>query len=636
MKVKCTFNFMAILLLAAAVGAEAPEAPARDGGAAQRLVTLIDYVGGDYRMAVKNGAVIAPDEYAEQVRFAGEIRAMTGQLLGPAAEEPLARKAAEIEGLVGAKADPESVARACHEAHDLGVARFGLTTRPAARPRAARGAALFAESCGICHGANGDADTERARSLDPQPASFKNPERLIDLSPYRVFNALTFGVPGTAMPSFDSLSSEERWELAFFVFRLGRYDQPASDAFAVTLADLASRSNRELLASFPAADAPQRLAFARLVAPYSETSTSAAIAATRERLRRALTLHRAGQAAASDGAVLDAYLEGFEPIEPRLRVRDPKQTAAVEAGFRDVRNAIASGDAAAEALLLRLDAALRRFEEEPAAARLPFVTALLIFFREGLEAALLVGALLAGLRRLGRSDAARFVHAGWLLAIPAGLLTWWISTRLMAWGADRRELMEGLLGLLAAAVLFSVSFWLISKAESRKWTAYLEQGVEASLSRKKEMLLLGLAFLAVYREAAETVLFTQALLLDAERDTAQVWAGALTGSLGVVAAAYLMNRTVLKLPLGPFFGVSSLLLLLLAVSFAGSGIYELVAGGYLKPRPVAFPEVSWLGIHPDLTGLLVQFTIVGVIAAAAWTTLRKSRLEPVEGDLRRR
>jgi len=635
MKLKSIFNFVAILAAAAALAAQPLEEPARDGGAAQRLITLIDYVGGDYRMAIKNGAVIAPEEYAEQIRFAAEIREMASRLL-TVPDEPLSRKVREIETLVGAKADPDAVAHACREAHDLGVARFGLATRPAARPSATRGAALYAESCGSCHGADGGGDTERARALEPRPASFRNPERLIDLSPYRVFNALTFGVPGTAMPSFEALSPEERWELAFFVFRLGHGGETASGPFAIPLADLASRSNRELLTAFPAADASARLAFARLSAPYVETPLSAGIAATRERLRRALALQRAGRAAEADGAVLDAYLEGFEPIEPRLRVRDPKQTATVEAGFRDVRNAIAAKDAGAEVQLARLDATLQRLEEAPGAATMPFVASLVIFFREGLEAALLVGALLAGLRRLGRPDAARFVHAGWLLAIPAGLLTWWVSTRLIAWGADRRELMEGVLGLLASAVLFSVSFWMISKAESRRWTAYLQQGMEESLSRRKELLLLGLAFLAVYREAAETVLFTQALLLDAGPDTTQVWAGAVTGTLAVFAAAYLMNRTVLKLPLGPFFAVSSLLLLILAVSFAGSGVYELVAAGYLKPRPVSFPEVSWLGIHPDLTGLLVQFTIVGVIAAAGWTTLRRSRLASAEGDLRQR
>jgi high-affinity iron transporter len=84
-----------------------------------------------------------------------------------------------------------------------------------------------------------------------------------------------------------------------------------------------------------------------------------------------------------------------------------------------------------------------------------------------------------------------------------------------------------------------------------------------------------------------------------------------------------MSRTARLLPLGPFFAVSSLLLCGLAVSFAGSGIFALVAAGYLPPRPVPFPEVPWMGIHPDLTGLLVQLVIVAVVAGAGLSTLRR-------------
>ena len=129
-------------------------------------------------------------------------------------------------------------------------------------------------------------------------------------------------------------------------------------------------------------------------------------------------------------------------------------------------------------------------------------------------------------------------------------------------------------------------------------------------------MLAGLSFLAVYREAAETVLFTQALLLDAEGQRGQVWAGAAAGLVAVAASRLLMARTVQRLPIGPFFAVSGALLCALAISFAGSGIYELVAAGYLPPRPVSFPEVPWMGIHPDLTGLLVQLAIVAVVAGA--------------------
>jgi high-affinity iron transporter len=320
---------------------------------------------------------------------------------------------------------------------------------------------------------------------------------------------------------------------------------------------------------------------------------------------------------------MDAYLEGFEPLEPRLRARDAEATASVEAGFRDLRVALQAGDArAVRATTHELDRILDSLGREQATA-VPMLAAFLIYFREGVEAALLIGALLAGVRRLGRPDAIRYVHAGWLAALPAGLLTWWVASHLLVVTAADRELTEAVIALAAAAVLFSMSFWMISKVESRRWTGYLRKGLEASLSRRNLALLFGISFLAVYREAAETVLFTQALLLEAPGRPAEVWAGAGAGLLAVLALALLMSRTVVKLPMGPFFAVSSALMCALAISFAGAGIYELVAAGYLRPRPVPFPEIPWMGIHPDLTALGVQLAIVTVIVIAGVVTLRR-------------
>jgi high-affinity iron transporter len=626
MKLKFIFNFTALLALAAWLPAPAAAQPQADGGAAQRLVSLIDYIGGDYRLAVQDGAVVAPDEYEEQRRFAAETRRMAARLLPGASEQDrLLQVLARIETLVAGIASPDEVGRACREAHDLAVSRFRLETRPLQRPSLSRGEALYAEGCAICHGPAGQGDGVRAAELDPQPASFKDPGRLPDFSPYRVYNALTFGVPGTAMPAFE-LQPQERWDLAFYVLRLGHTDEPADGPVPVTLADLAGRSDRELRAGFavqPGADPATRLAWARTEGPYLEPAAGADLARARALLREAVQLLDAGRAAEADGRVLDAYLQGFEPSEPRLRVRDAAATRSVEASFHALRAELLRGDAErAREQARRLDAQLVAIANE-SQPLVPFVAAALIYLREGLEAALLIGALLAGVARLGRPRAALYIHAGWLLALPAGLLTFWILMRLVDLGAAQRELMEAGVALLAAAVLFFVSFWLISKAESRRWTAYLQERVQKGLDSRNLLVLTGLSFLAAYREVAETALFTQALLLDAKGQSAEVWAGAATGLLCVAAVAFGLNRTVVRLPIAPFFAVSSLLLLGLAVSFAGSGIYELVTAGYLRPRPVPLPSLPWLGIHPDLTVLLVQLSIVSVVVAAGLATLRR-------------
>ncbi|HSD30006.1 MAG TPA: cytochrome c/FTR1 family iron permease [Vicinamibacteria bacterium] len=600
-----------------------------DGGRAQRLVALVDYVGGDYKRAVQDGRVVSDAEYEEQVRFAADALRIAGDLLGKEAEagHPLLARLREIQARVEAKADPAAVAAACRTAREEVVGRFRLRTMPSGRPDLLRAQDLYAVSCAKCHGLDGNADTERARELDPRPAQFKDPARLGELSPYRIYNTLTFGVRGTAMASFEDLPPADRWSLAFYVFRLAHEGEAAEGPVAMTLADMAARTDREILDLLRAESHPapeKALVHVRREAAFTEPPAGVGIDRTRAMLRQAVDAYAAQQPREADALVIDSYLLGFEPLEPRLRARDAAGALEVEAGFRDLRAAVAEGRPADE-VRARAQVLDRRLVGLGEGRRplVPFVAAFVIYFREGIEAALLVGALLAGLRRLGREDSARFIHFGWLLALPAGIATYWLFDRALAVGADRRELLEAGIALVAAAVLFSVSFWMISKAEATRWMAFLKHKLESGLTHRSLYVLSGLAFLAVYREAAETILFTQALLLESATHHSEVWLGAAIGLLACAVVAVLMNRTVLRLPIGPFFAVSSALLCALAVSFAGAGMYALVAAGYLPPRPVSFPEITWMGIHPDLTSLLVQLTIVSVIVGAGLLTLRR-------------
>src|SRR2546428_718995 len=273
---------------------------------------------------------------------------------------------------------------------------------------------------------------------------------------------------------------------------------------------------------------PRALAYARQEPAFGEALAGIGLDRTRRMIRQARQAFSEGRAEDADRIAIDAYLQGYEPLEARLRARDPQATAAVEGAFRDLRAAISRGDAVAvQGHAHQLD---RLLADGPAPGRPP---------------------------------------------VP-----------------------------FPAPFVFSLR-------------ARVETGV----------LLAGLSFLAVYREAAETVLFTQALLLECPGQRGHVWAGAAAGVLAVMAVALVMSRTVMRLPMGPFFAVSSALLCGLAISFAGAGIYDLVAAGYLSPRPVTFPEIPWMGIHPDLTGLMVQLTIVAVILGAALTTLRRRPAE---------
>lgn len=636
---KFIFNIVAASLLLTAGAcrhAAPPPAHSADGSDVQRLVALLDYVAGDYARAVQNGQAVNPDEYDEQVRFAEDAQALARSLTAPGASEaapeggdPLLRDAAELGRLVGAKADASEVATLCHSLKNATVERFGLRTAPSVRPNRVRGQELYAQSCVICHGPRGNGETARAKELTPHPANFRDPETRGRLSPYRAYSALTFGVSGTSMPSFEAFSPEDRWALAFYVLSLAHEGEGEPLRAALPLADMAWLSDTEIVADLKERGhpAPARgLAFLRTTAPFEEATVASGIEETRTRLHRATAAYAAGARPEADRLVMDAYLQGFEPLEARLRTRDPEQTAQVEKAFQALRTAMRDGEPPnrVRALAGTVEDGMRPLAEGNRSF-FPFFAALLIYLREGVEAALLVGALLAAVRKVGEERAARDVHRGWMAALPAGVITWWALDRLVTIGSAERELVEAVTALVAAAVLFWVSFWLISKAESRRWSEYLKNSVNASFKRRSRILLSAMAFLAVYREAAETVLFTQALVLEAGGARSQVWAGALTGLVLVVLIAALMRRTVQRLPIGPFFAVSSLLLCLLAVSFAGAGLNELINAGYLTPRPVPFPALTVIGMHPDLSVLAVQFTILTVIGLAGLATLRRAR-----------
>ena len=612
-----------------------PKAPASlvesgDGGDGQRLVALIDYVGADYGGAVSDGKVVSEFEYEEQRGFLEAAVTLAPRAAkNPADGAAILTRIAALKTAVDAKVDAAQVASLGRAAREEIVSRLGLLTTPLKRPRLKNAEALYSQSCVACHGGDGKGETEVAALLDPRPTSFKNPERRSGLSPYRVYNALTLGVPGTAMPAFESLSSAERWDLAFYVMRLGHEGEPGRGPVSITLADLAGRSDADVLTALQNAghQAPiEGLAFARSEAPFALAPLGLGIDQTRSMVRKAASLGAAGRSAEADRIALDAYLQGFEPLEAQISARDPNRTQSVEIAFRDFRGALVNGNAAnIETQAQLLDELISRSASQGGTS-LPFVAAFIIFFREGIEAALLVGALLGGVRKLGRADAVRAIHTGWVAALLAGGLSWLVFSRLVAIAPSERELVEAVIGLLAAMVLFSVSFWMISKAESRKWTAFLKDQLHRGLNSGRVWSFAGVAFLAVYRECAETILFTEALLIEAVGRKLTVLAGALIGLACVVLIAMVIQGAFRRLPMPVFFGVSGFLLSLLAIVFAGTSVSAFVAGGYLKPRPIAFPSFPALGIHPDVSSLAVQVALVLMIVAAGVKTFMDSKV----------
>jgi len=177
-----------------------------------------------------------------------------------------------------------------------------------------------------------------------------------------------------------------------------------------------------------------------------------------------------------------------------------------------------------------------------------------------------------------------------------------------------REVTEGITALVAAVILLYMGFWMHNKSYANRWQTFLQEQLRTALSARTMWALALVSFLAVYREAFETVLFYQALWTQAAPAYVPVLGGLLTATVTLVGLGWLLLRGSIHLPLGLFFGVTSALLVLLAVIFVGKGIAALQEAGTLPVEPVNFPGIPALGVYPDLLGLLLQAVLMLIIA----------------------
>jgi high-affinity iron transporter len=253
------------------------------------------------------------------------------------------------------------------------------------------------------------------------------------------------------------------------------------------------------------------------------------------------------------------------------------------------------------------------------------VQSAMIILREGFEVVLIVGALLAYVVKSGNAKMRRPILLGALAGVVLSLISAYVLVVLLRVSGAASELIEGIAMLLATAVLFSVSYWLISKAEADKWQRYIQGKVKVALARGSSVALAGAAFLAVYREGVETVLFYHALLVSA--GTFHVVAAGFVIGLILLALLYVaFMRLGMKIPLRQFFLGTSFLLYYLAFVFAGKGVRELQEAGVFGVTLLeGFPTIDFFGIYPTVETLVAQGILLVCLVYAIAVTLRARR-----------
>ncbi|BDM20391.1 FTR1 family protein [Pseudomonas sp. LRP2-20] len=582
------------------------EAPAE----AAKALHLLDYIGADYPPTVDNGKVIDDGEYREQQEFSGVLADLVQGLPANAEQAGLQQGVQALRQAIDQRQDGAAVARQARQLGARLAVAYEVSQAPVITPDPARGASLYAQNCSICHGDTGAGDGPAGVGLEPAPANLRDTARLDQLSLFDLYNTLALGIDGTEMPSFaDQLDERQRWDVAAYIASFTAKPEAAKGDKTWNIADLARQTPAEVAANEGDA-VVEAFRAQRAQPPLVKRGPSQLLEYTASTLDKSLAAYRAGDRDQAYDLSVAAYLEGFELVESSLDNIDTQARKNTEKALMAYRQSLQDGLPVAQAEQRLADAktklgqAAKLLGSDGLSWSLSFISGLLILLREGLEAILVLAAVLAFLRNTGQQTAIRSVNIGWGLALVAGFATWAVAAYVIDVGGAQRELLEGSTALFASVMVLWLGVWMHDRRHAAAWQDYIKSSLVSGGGRFGFAVL---AFFSVYRELFEVILFYETLWLQAGPAGHQaVLAGGATALVLLVGLAWVILRGSAKLPLSLFFSINAGLLCALSVVFAGHGVKALQEAGVLGTRPVAFFEFDWLGIHPDVYSLSAQ------------------------------
>ena len=255
--------------------------------------------------------------------------------------------------------------------------------------------------------------------------------------------------------------------------------------------------------------------------------------------------------------------------------------------------------------------------------------AFLILIREGLEALLVVAAVIAYLVKSGNKRFARWIYLGVVAGLAGSGLVAVLFTFLFGGSGPIQEISEGVCALIATLMLLWTSNWMLNKSSVEAWNNYIRNKTEAAVAGAQSKVESGqglglgmiaslamLSFLAVFREGAETVIFYESIY-SMSQDAHGMWVGGLAAAAVLIVIFLILRFTSVKIPIGPFFLVTSIVMAVLVVIFAGGGIHALIEGDLIEGTYLStVPTNDWIGLYPYVETITAQ-----VIAAIAVVVL---------------
>ena len=605
----------------------------KDESNIQTIIHLLDYLSKDYPAAVKNGAIIDEGEYLEMKEFSETILSLSKKLeLTKKQANQIQRDLMDLRANVLNKVSHQKIKAVTSKVKWAIINFTEFEISPLNWPNIDNGQKLFLNNCIQCHGASGNGKGKLAVGLNPAPTNFLNDTIMREVSPFQAYNTIKLGVEGTAMQSFGMLSDKEVWDLSFYIKSL-RFNATFADSLElkeifdkvsneVSLKDVATLSDKELIQKLGYEDSVtyKKLKALRIFSLH-ETSTENSLVVARNYLNAVLLDYKEGNKKSARQNALNAYLEGIEPVEVRLKANDPEFTSHLEQQMMAVRQAIESSKSISTVqaeianALSMIDRADQLMRDTKLNYWLSFFLAASIMLREGLEAFLIIALILALIKTSGTKKALPYVHGGWIMAILTGIAGWFLSDWIIGISGKNREIMEGLISLIAVIVLAFVGFWLHNHSHSKKWKEFIEKKIGKQLRGEKMLGLAVFSFMVVFREAFESILFLQAISLETKTgDGSSIGLGVIAAFTLIALLAVIFVKYSKRIPVRQLFRYSSWVITLLAIILIGKGVHAVQEAGWVSVT--SFPislKIDWLGVYPTNETLMAQVVLLGFL-----------------------
>ncbi|MBA6416663.1 FTR1 family protein [Colwellia sp. 6M3] len=607
-------------------------AQTNDTAQLRQLAQLAEYIGVDYADAVENGEVVNAGEYQEMLEFSAMIIDRVSSQVGSDHKVAIYSQSVALEQAIKNKMSVSEIRLISAGIRGLLLAILPESPLPSRLLPEKDTQTLFQENCVSCHGVMGKGDGLLAKGLSPEPTNFTDKERAVNRSLLGLFDAISNGLDDTAMPAFTQLKEQQRWSLAFYVGGLAFNSSKPSTKTAqeIDLQNWINFNPTQLINADNNIDADYIDAY-RASPSLLFNQQQNPIEITKSQLSAAIDAYKSNEFTKANTLAVSAYLDGFELIENSLDARDEVLRKQIEVNLINLRQVINSPGEEKQLMQLsaeiftQLDEAERLLTGAALSSGALFSASLVILLREGLEALLVVIALMTVLIRTNRRDALKYVHAGWVLALIAGVATWAVAQSIIDISGASREMMEGVAALLAAIMLLYVGIWMHSKTNAEQWQAYIQKHISTQLRAGTLWGLTLLAFIAVYREVFETVLFYQSLLTQASPEQYSVAvSGFITGVVLLAIVAWAILKYSIKLPIARFFSMTTYLLLALAFILMGKAITALQEAAVISISALpVHVDLPWIGVGSTWQGAFAQIAVILFFAFYRISTKQK-------------